>query len=99
MRARAVGALAFAVAALCALLSVVVQLGESIRYQNARPSDLPFGYAPGEIALILGLPLASALAALVGWRGLRRAPALLFAVAFVVLAAYHLTIAIARLRP
>jgi len=99
MRGRAVGALAFAVAVLCALVSVVVQLGESIRYQNARPPDLPFSYSAGELTLILGLPLASAIAAVLGWRGLRRTPALLFAVAVVVLAVYHLAIVLGRLRP
>jgi len=56
------------VAVVCLLLSVVVQLGESIRYQQA-PSGLKITYTAKELAFILGLPI-TALASLL-WASLR----------------------------
>jgi len=84
------------VAVVCLLLSVVVQLGESIRYQQA-PSGLKITYTAKELAFILGLPI-TALASLL-WASLRsRHPILiLLSVPLGALALYHIYLALIRL--
>lgn len=95
--AAVLGAVLSLVAILCVLLSLVIQLGESIRYQQQGLAIGSVPYQMSELALIMGAPalaLITVLAACVlspHW-----APVTL-AIPVAAISVYHLYLAISRL--
>jgi hypothetical protein len=83
------------VAVLCLLLSLVVQLGESIRYQSTVPGSK--SYTVKELVLILGAPSVALISLTLACIFSRWRLLIALAIPLAALSLYHIYLALTRL--
>jgi hypothetical protein len=86
-----------ALAVVCLALSLVVQLGEAIRYQSGALAVESQRYSASELAVIFGAPVTAIVSLVLAYAISRRPLLIAVAIPLIALSVYHVYLALSRL--